>query len=375
MLERTRFVLTHQEGLFSMTELCERFSISRKTGYLWLARFSEEGLPGLEERSRAPRSKPHQMAGATSALLIETRRKHPTWGPRKLLAYLRPRHPGIALPAPSTVGDLLKRSGLVEARRRRRAPAPAQHTPRLEAALPNQVWAADFKGEFRLGSGPYCYPLTVTDAASRYLLACRALPSTSTEGALRSFEQLFRARGLPEAIRTDNGTPFASPAIGGLSRLNVYWAKLGILHQRIEPGRPEQNGRHERMHRTLKAEATRPPGERFDEQQERFDGFAHEYDEERPHEALGHRTPASCYRAPERRLPERVPGPEYPAYYEVRRVDANGTFKFKGAIHFLSQTLAHEQVGLAETEDGIWSIYFYERLLTRFDERRQRLST
>jgi transposase InsO family protein len=369
MLERTRFVLAHDEGLYSMTELCERFSVSRKTGYKWLDRYKEEGLSGLAERSKAPHTLRHALEEPVRELLLQTRRTHPTWGPRKILAYLGRRHPSLALPVPSTVGDLFKRTGLVPESRRRRKHSGNGHAPALLASAPNQVWMADFKGEFRLGSGPYCYPLTVTDAASRYLLACHRLTSTATGGTIRQFERLFRERGLPQAIRTDNGSPFASRAIGGLSRLNLYWAKLGIRHERIEPGKPQQNGRHERMHRTLKAETARPPQATFEAQQERFDRFRELYNEERPHEALDQKTPSSHYLASTRPLPERLPEPEYAGYFEVRRVRRDGTFKFKGELRFLSETLVGERIALAETDDGIWSLYFHKLLLARFDEQ------
>ncbi len=368
MKQRTRFVLNHEDGLYTMTELCERFGVSRKTGYKWLDRYRQHGLDGLKNQSRAPHHCPHRTPQDIEALLVEARRSHPRWGPRKLLDYLRPRYPDVTFPAPSTVGALLKRHGLVEAKRRRRKTKHPGVAP-LVTTAPNQVWGADFKGEFRMQNGHYCYPLTVTDAHSRYLLACQGLPSTRQQGAFEVFEALFKEVGLPEAIRTDNGHPFATRALCGLSRLSVWWIKLGISHQRIEPGKPQQNGRHERMHRTLKAETTRPPEREMTAQQGRFDRFQREFNHERPHEALNGAVPASVYGASARALPERLPDPGYAGHYEVRRVSTAGMFRFKQRQVFLSQTLSHEWIALEEVADGLWSVYFYDVLLARLDER------
>ena len=366
--ERARFVALHQEGCYSMTELCERFGISRKTGYKWLSRFTDAGLDGLKDQSRAPRQCPHRTAKGVEAALVRAREAHPTWGPKKLVAYLAEKRPELALPAASTAGDILKRHGLVQARRRRTKPVHPGQAP-LKADAPNQVWCADFKGEFPTRDGVLCYPLTVTDAHSRYLLACHALPSTQIAGAQAVFTRLFAEYGLPIAIRTDNGVPFASIALAGLSSLNLRWLRLGIQHQRIAPGHPEQNGRHERMHRTLKAETTRPPAENLPLQQLSFDQFRREYNEERPHEALSQQPPQRHYTFSERRLPLRTPAPDYPGHYLLRRVSAGGEIKFGGKSLFLTHVLAGEQVGMEEVDDGIWSLHFYGALLGRFNER------
>lgn len=371
--ERTRFIALWQEDLYTMTELCERFQISRRTGYKWLARYESAGFAGLQDQSRAPHQRPRRTDAAVEQVLLETRRAHPTWGPRKILPYLRKRRPDLVLPAASTAGDLFQRHGLVHARPKRR-PATRKEAPALQTTAPNEVWCADFKGDFRLGSGDRCYPLTITDAHSRFLLLCRSLPSTGSPAVQESFAVLFHACGLPAAIRTDNGVPFVSQAPLGLSRLSVWWLKLGIQHQRIAPGQPAQNGRHERMHRTLKAETTRPPAGDWSAQQERFDAFQHEYNQERPHEALGQEPPAQHYRPSSRPLPDRLPEPDYPAYYEQRKVHETGRIKFRGQYLFLSEVLVGERVGLAETQDGVWSIYFYEHLLARWDERTTRTS-
>lgn len=375
MNERAHFAFACESELYSMTELCRQYGISRKTGYKWLARYRQEGVSGLAEHSRAPQTCPHRMPLDVETALREERGNHPHWGPRKLLARLAVNQPELAerLPAASTVGDLLKRVGLVEARKRRSRPVHSGASPLKQVATaPNDVWSVDFKGEFRTQDSCLCYPLTVSDALSRYLLACDGLSSTAYEGTQSAFEQLFGRVGLPLAIRSDNGAPFCSQAIGGLSRLSVWWMKLGIVHQRIKPGKPQQNGRHERMHRTLKAETARPPAEDHKRQQERFDAFRKEYNELRPHEALGMKTPAAIWTPPTRSLPASLPEPVYSGHMEIRSVRHNGEIKFLGQRLFLSETLAHERVALEEVEDGVWSLFFYNNLLARLDQRNMR---
>ena len=373
MNERLQFLAAHQDGLFSMTELCQRFAISRKTGYKWIERYQQEGLDGLKDQSHATRACPHQMPPQVQQALLDTRKQHPTWGPKKLLPYLAKRQPELALPAASTVGDLLERQGLTQSKRRRRT---HQHpgTVSMVADTPNAVWSTDFKGQFRTGDGEYCFPLTVTDNHSRFLLGCHALPSVEQAGVFPVFTRLFQEYGLPAAIRTDNGNPFATNAIRGLSKLNVWWIKLGIVHQRISPGQPQQNGRHERMHRTLKAETTRPPDRNQAAQQVRFDAFRAEFNEERPHEALDQKTPASVYVASLCPMPSCLPPPEYAAHLEVRRVSRAGTFRFHSRQIFLSDALIHEDIALEEVADGLWSLYFYNVLLARMDERDYKIS-
>jgi putative transposase len=292
MAERLQFIAAYLNQGYSMTELCERFGIRRNTGYKWVRRYTEQGLAGLQEKSRAPNRCPRRMSEEVEVGLLEAKQAHPHWGARKILPYLARRRPDLDLPAPSTAGELFQRAGLCQARKRRRGHRHPGASP-LQAEAPNAVWTADCKGQFRTGDGCYCYPLTVADAYSRFLLSCSARLSTKQVEARPLFERLFREYGLPDAIRTDNGAPFATPAFCGRSKLSVWWLKLGIRHQRIEPGRPEQNGRHGRMHRPLKAEATRPPEHHQSAQQARFDRFCREYNEERPHDALNYRTPAS----------------------------------------------------------------------------------
>ncbi len=368
MEQRAQFIHDHRLNVYTTTELCARYSISRKTGYKWLARFDEAGRQGLQDRSRAPHACPHRIADDVAALICAARQHHPSWGPRKLVDWLRPRHPGVDLPAISTAGDLLARRGLVPKRRRRRR---YQHPGVVPATTtqPNDLWTADFKGHFRTRDGIYCYPLTVADQHTRYLLACHGLLSTKGHGVRPVFEQLFREYGVPRAIRTDNGVPFATIGIHGLSQLNVWWLRLGIQHQRILPAHPQQNGAHERMHKTLKGEAIRPPRSTLATQQRAFNAFRRLYNEERPHAALHGRTPASLYRASPREYPGTLPPVEYPGHFIVKRVTNAGTIRFKKRLLFLATALTHHPVGLEEVADGIWSLHFCHVLLGRIDER------
>jgi len=368
MSARRDFIEDWLRGLYTMTELCARYGISRRIGYKWVARFEEGGLPGLEDRRRTPHTSPTRISPDLAAALLGARRAHPTWGPRKLLPYLRRRQPTWPWPVASTVGTLLKRHGLVATRRRRPHPGhPGRPTSPIDH--PNAVWTADFKGQFRLGSGDYCYPLTVVDAYSRYLLGCQGLPTTAHPPTQAVFARLFRTYGLPERIRTDNGVPFATSALARLSQLSRWWITLGITPELIEPGRPAQNGRHERMHRTLKAEATKPARATFAAQQRRFGTFQREYNEERPHEALGNEPPATVYVASPRAYPRTPPEIDYPGHFERRLVSRNGGIRWKNAWVNVSHVLAEEYVGLEEVADGVWAVYFGPVLLGRFDER------
>lgn len=373
--EKMRFVVTHGTGLYTMTELCERFGVSRKTGYKWVGRFGEEGPAGLSDRDRRPHHSPNQTTDEIRTLLIEARRQHPRWGPEKLLDVVGRNHPELELPARSTVAAILKREGLVTGRRRRR-----RHThpgkPKTSATTPNELWTADFKGEFKTMDGVWCYPLTVADEHSRFILGIDALASTKTKGTRIVFERLFREYGLPRRIRTDNGVPFVgAKAIHGLSALNVWWTKIGIALERIQPGRPDQNGRHERMHRTLKDETQYPPEKNRRTQQGCYDAFRSEFNHERPHQALGHKRPAEVWNPSPRPYPERIPEPEYPKHFLRRRVHGTGIFIFRKRRIFLSETLAKEDIGLEEIDDGVWSVYFFNVLLARFDERNFELIT
>lgn len=370
--QRMLFVADWNHGHYSMTELCRRYGVSRKTGYKFLDRFDEEGPDGLRDYSRAPDTCPHRIDDAVARAIIAARKAHPSWGPRKLLEWLAPRRPDLDLPAASTAGDLLARHGLVN-KRRRRSHWTHPGAPILETTHPNDVWTADFKGHFRTTDGTYCYPLTIVDHHSRYLLDCQALASVCMADSIPVFERLFKEVGLPRAIRTDNGAPFASTAIHGLCEMNVWWIKLGIIHQRITPASPQENGAHERMHRTLKAETTRPPGRSLRGQQRKFDRFRAEFNDERPHEAINQKPPASRWSPSRRAYPSKLPGPDYPGHFLVRFVSNAGAFRFNTWQKHISKTLAQHYIGLEEIDDGIWALYFYDVRLGTLDERKRKI--
>lgn len=369
---RIEFIVSWQSDLFNHSELCELFGVSRKTGYKWMERFDAGGYEALHDVSRAPKTCPHRTDERIVKMLLAYREKHPDYGPKKILNHMERRRLAEVWPAPSTVGAILKRNGFVEERKRRRK-ITHPGKPLTQATAPNQLWAADFKGHFKTLDGVYCYPLTVSDQHSRYLLGCHGLVSTSEVGVKPIFERLFREFGMPQAIRTDNGAPFATTAIGRLSRLSVWWIKLGIRPELIEPAHPEQNGRHERMHKTLKRRCTIPPGENLAAQQRKFDDFLHEYNQERPHESLGQLFPAEVYNPSSKPFPAVIPPIEYPPHFEVRRVSRNGGIRWKTGWVSISHALLEERVGLEEINDGIWSLYFGPQLLGRFDERDKRL--
>jgi transposase InsO family protein len=372
MEARECFIADWSTGAFGMADLCRRHGISRKTGYKWVARFRGGGLPGLRERSRAPLSHPNQVSGEVRRVLLRERDRHPDFGAKKLVARLKKKRPNIIWPAISTAHEVLVREGRL--RKRRRVQRPAECARSLAAADgPNAVWTADYKGQFRLGNGTYCYPLTIVDGYSRYLLSCTALGNTGAEDAWRVFEAGFREFGLPEVIRTDNGCPFAGSGAGRLSGLSVKWLKLGIAVDRIRPAHPEDNGSHERLHRTLKAATTRPPSFGLSSQGEAFAAFRRDYNEERPHEALGQVPPSEVYRPSERRYTGSAPEPEYPGHWEVRRVRSSGEIKWRGGVHFLSKPLARERVGLSEVEDGVWLVVFVSHPVAVWNERDAKL--
>jgi len=353
---RMRFVAAVRAGEDSMTALCEEHGISRKTGYKWLARYVTEGAGGLRERRPGPQRAPWAVSQAQAEAIVGLRRQHPSWGPKKLRAKLLARAPQQHWPALSTIGDLLQRAGLSQRRRlrRRAVPTPGGVPPIM---APNEVWCVDFKGWFRTGDGAPCYPLTVSDAYSRYLLYCRAV-APDYEGCRPAFERLFREYCLPLVLLSDNGPPFASLAAGGLSRLSVWWIKLGITPVRIVPGKPQQNGRHERMHKTLKAETAQPPATSLAAQQRRFDRFRAEFNHERPHEALAQVVPAAVYTPAPRPYPARLEDPHYPDDFARRRVRSNGEIKWQGELIFIARPLVGEVIGLQEDGDGNAQLYF-----------------
>ena len=375
MNERVKFVAACLRREDSFTDLCRDFGVSRKTGYKWIRRYEAGGPAALADRSRAPHRHPQATPDHVAQAVIALRRRHPHWGPRKLRVVLLRRHPRMALPATSTIGEILKRTGLVRRRRRIRRSSPYGDRLRQYDA-PNAVWCADFKGHFAIG-GERCHPLTISDGFSRYLLRCQALRRPLYRCARRVFESAFREYGLPRAIRTDNGAPFSTLAPGGLSRLAVWWIQLGIRPERILPGRPDQNGRHERMHSTLKAETARPPRSSFRAQQRAFDRFQTEYNEVRPHEALDQEVPACYYRRSPRRYPDYLTHVRYPAHFETRLTYPNGVISFGATQWYVSACLAGQRVGLEPIDGGGYRVYFGEIALgllepRHFDERRQR---
>ena len=372
MEEKLRFVFEYEQGYRSMTELCQRYEIARETEYVWIRRYRERGLDGLVERSRAAQRHGNQTSAEIEQMVLELREAHGRWGPRKLKRVLEDNEPGRVWPAASTIGALLKREGLVVARKKRRRTTPYSE-PLAHADGPNRVWCADFKGWFRTRDGERIDPLTITDAHSRYLFRCQAVEKTDTARVQAIFEACFREYGMPAAIRTDNGAPFASTAIAGLSRLAVWWMKLGIVAERIEAGHPEQNGRHERMHRTLKQETAQPPAANRREQQRVLERFRQEYNQVRPHEALGMQTPAAVYEVSPRSFPVHVPEPEYPGTMLVYRVQQKGHFRWKKQEVFLSEVLWGERVGLLPVDDRWFTVYFAQFPIARFDSKQLRV--
>jgi transposase InsO family protein len=366
--KRRQFVEEWLSQQWTMTELCARQGISRQAGYNTLARYQQWGWEGLEPQSRAPQRHPNQTPAEIEQQIVELRHEHMRWGPRKLKAVLERQEPERSWPAASTMGELLRREGLVIARKKRRR-VDRYTAPFAAADAPNRVWCGDFKGWSRTQNGQRIDPLTISDACSRYLLRCQAVEKTDTTRVLAIFEAAFREYGMPEAIRTDNGAPFASRAVGGLSRLAVWWMKLGIVPERIQPAHPEQNGRHERMHLTLQQETMAAMAATRRAQQRRFDQFRREYNEQRPHEALDMQTPASCYAPSPREFPARVREPEYGSSMLVRRVYPRGQFFWKYEDIFLSKTLMGEKIGLEAIDDRWYTIYFADFALAQFDSR------
>ena len=372
MDERMKFVVAYLEHEWSMAALCREFGISRKTGYKLVSRYVETGPPGLVDRSRAPHGHPQAVPDTAIDQVVKARRQHPTWGARKLRAWLVRQRGEISWPAASTMTAILRRYGLTVPRRRSRR-GPAYSRPFLSCDGPNRVWSADLKGWFCTGDGRRCDPLTINDNYSRYLLRCQVVAPTDHHAIRPIFEAAFREYGLPLAIRTDNGAPFATTTVGSLSRLSIWWLKLGIRPERIAPGKPSQNGRLERLHRTLKAETATPPQPNVRLQQRAFDRFRREYNTQRPHEAIDYQTPASLYQPSPRPYPLREPEMVYPDDMELRRVKAQGDISCWNRHIYLSETLARELVGLRQVSDYLWDIYFGSLRLAQIDYRTRRL--
>ena len=357
MDQRVQFTSDYLTGDFSKHELCEAYGISRPTGDKWIQRYTCEGVEGLKERTRAPHTHPNATPEWMCQRIIEMKLAHQSWGPKKAMDRLRDTEPSTHWPADSTAGEILKRAGLVKPRITRRRVVPDSQ-PFGDCRQANQTWSADFKGDFRLGEGRRCYPLTISDNYSRFLFQCQGLYRTGGAVVRPWFEWVFREYGLPQAIRTDNGAPFASLAVGGISVLSKWWIQLGIRPERIRPGTPSQNGRHERMHRTLKAATLQPPGASLVAQQRQFDAFVYEYNWERSHEALNRKTPGSVHQLSTRPYPAKIRPVEYDSEFTVRRVRQNGEIKWHGQLLYVSEILSKEPIGLKPINDDQWELWY-----------------
>lgn len=372
MDQRQRFVHDTHCSLLSFAELCRRYGISRKTGYKWVERWFDGGPEGLQDRPSRPYTSPLATPAELVEVILEVRRKYTDYGAKKVTWYLQRNRPELRLPSLTTVHNILHRHGLVPERRRRvRRSHPGR--PTTEALHPNAIWSMDFKGQFRTRDGLYCFPLTVQDVHSRFVLACEGRLDVSLEGVRPVFVQLFREHGLPERIRSDNGAPFASNALGRLSQLTVWFIRLGIMPELIEPASPQQNGKHENMHLVLKRQATRPPKATLRAQQRVFNGFRHEYNWVRPHEALGGALPSDLYRSSPRPYPRRLEPVTYPDHFELRRVSRNGGIKWFDQWVNVSHLLAEENIGMEEVDAGLFDVYFGPVWLGRFVEEKLRI--
>lgn len=373
MQERMKFVVYYLEDEYSMSALCREFNISRKTGYKIMRRYFEYGIDGLRDQSRARHHHPNAVSESIIEAIVSARVSHPSWGPKKLRAWLRRHNGSVIWPSVSTMGEIVRRHGLTVARRRSRK-TRVYDQPFVGCEHPNAVWSADFKGWFRTGDGTRCDPLTITDNYSRYLLRCQAIrPTTGYQSVKPVFEAAFREYGLPIAIRTDNGSPFATTTVASLSRLSIWWLKLGIVPERIEPGKPAQNGRHERMHRTLKQETASPPKRTWPAQQQAFIDFLYEYNHDRPHESINMQTPSDLYVPSSREYPLILPEITYPDDMAIRWVKSQGDISWKSRHIYLSETLAGELVGLRQITDRLWDIYFGPVRLAQLDSFEKRL--
>jgi transposase InsO family protein len=373
MEERLKFIQELESESETMAELCREFGISRKTGYKWQERYQKGGAEALAEQSRARHTQANAVSGAVRQAVIRARTEHRNWGPRTLHHWLKRKQAEVSWPSPSTIAEILRQAGLTQSRGKRLWVAPTPNGLETPGEA-NHIWCADFKGYFHCKDGTRCDPLTIMDAYSRYLLRCQLVWAVEGNYTRAWFENAFREYGLPERIRTDNGPPFATVALGGLSELAVYWIKLGILPERIKPGKPQQNGRHERMHRTLKACTAQPPAGTQRPQQERFDQFRREYNEERPHQALDMQTPASQYTVSPRCYPKRVRLAEYGSDRKVRTVGSCGRIRWSGERVFITKALQNEPIGLEGTEDGIWRLWYGHYPIGWLDERTMQAS-
>ena len=372
MDQKLLFISAYLKQRRSVVELADDFQISRKTAYKWINRYLEEGPTGLEDQSKAAFQVHNATPPKILEALLEVRKHHRSWGAGKILRIVRGNHPAWDLPVRATVCDILKRHGLTRKTKKRRKLIPPGK-PATSILHPNDLWTGDFKGHFKTRDGLYCYPLTVVDAYSRRILACQAFLSPNFRQTKAVFARLFKEFGLPNRIRTDNGAPFASTALSRLSTLSAWWIQLGIHPELIEPGKPQQNGSHERMHKTLKAEATKPPAGDQKAQQRKFNVFTEEFNNVRPHEALGQETPSSVYKLSKRKMPKRIPDIRYPKHFEIRYVSANGCIRWKSQWVRVTSTLKGHYIGLEEVDDGIWSVYFSNLRLGYYHEKTNRI--
>ena len=372
MEQRIQFIRDWLKKTHGVSDLCALYGVSRKSAYKWIQRYMTQGPDWAMDRSHEAAVVHNKTPVEVEQALMQMRQLHRTWGARKLLHQVGLEQPQLILPQESTVCDMLKRNGLITAKPRRRAIGHPGR-PSSVVSCPNDSWSADFKGQFRLGDASYCYPLTVTDNYSRYLLACKGLTGTLLEPTKAGFARVFGEFGLPRRIKTDNGSPFAAATLGRLSQLSVWWLRLGILPELSEPGKPQQNGRHERMHRTLKAEATKPPGANAAAQQRKLNNFRREYNEVRPHEALEMSTPAQVHQPSPRQMPSRLPEMVYPDRFEVRYVSANGGIRWRKQWVNVSSALVGQHVALEAVDDGLWDVYFGVMKIGRLHERHMRI--
>jgi putative transposase len=357
MEERKQFINLAMDRVINMKDLCSVFEISRKTGYKWLARYKENGIKGLEELSKAPKKPPNKTGEDVVEFILETRRRHPKWGPRTITYHAKKKARHLGLPSETTIQNIIRRAGLSKKKRRRhKAKHPGR--PSIVSTRPNELWTVDFKGEFKTRDGYYCYPLTIQDEYSRFMIACTAMYNTQHGGVFKAFKKAFKEYGLPEYIKSDNGAPFATVGLGRVSRLSIWLIRLGIQPILIEPGRPSQNGKHERMHRTLKDEATIPPSGNLQAQQRRFNTWLQEYNYERPHDSLAGKYPSEVYEPSSRSFPSKLPEVEYPDHFEVRYVSKNHCFRWKCRAIIVCPALIGHYIGLEEINEGIWAVYY-----------------
>lgn len=372
MDQKLQLIADWQTKYFSITDLSQKYGLSRKITYKWINRYEEWGIDGLKDQSRRPNHIPNQTSDDLVNLIVKEKLINRNRGPKKVYSQLKIKYPYIDWPAPSTIGEWLRKHGLVK-KRKRRLRVPPYTEPFQSCQEPNAVWSADYKGQFFTRNGKLCYPLTISDNYSRYLLKCQGLPGPRYQPTKKVFESAFRKYGLPDAIRVDNGTPFASRSIGGLSRLSIWWIQLGIVPERIAKGCPQQNGRHERMHRTLKAEAISTQALNIKEQQKRFDWFCFDYNHNRPHESLSQEPPVKHYQESNRIYVEKPIRPEYDHSFIVRRVCSGGDIKLYGRRYYLTELLFGQDVGLKATADGLLTIYYSFQPIGTIDSRKNKV--